>query len=616
MNVYFGIIAKKEYGKIKDIEPVIEEKLHYLIRKSFFDYTSPLESIEYSDSGKSALFLFSLRNEKLKNQGELYRRYAITSTGYPFSDYDVLLEQSGCDKECVSKLNGVFSICVLDKMNDEIRAYNNHMRLENIYYAEDKYFYYVSTRALLINAIINGENNLNLNKTSVTAFLHRGYVSCEGTIFDGITETPIYSEITINPKGVSITPIEELADKYFTEDLTEKKYDEFTQELIEATKRIQKLYKNARIGLTGGKDSRMMVLAMNAIGADFTAETGGYDDSPDVIVAKKIAELLHIDHQVYNNEIENDGVIEEDILGRTQKMLFASDGALYGFEGCACTGSPYTDDFALFNGLGGEILRGGYAKRLHLFTEKEVEGRVARIYKTMPEFFLPEVEKEYERKYLRGFYGFSTSKPESMDWIYVQEHMGKWASATMRCWRTKRLYLTPLCDEQLIKKTMMIKTMDKVDDRLIFEIIKRLDNRFAEVPLAESRWTFEKDGPYMGDTEGYRIRTPVVAETKRGGFSWRRQTLTDMRENMANVIFDSSCSEIFNYLNRNEVEKLFSKDNTNYAQNPYSEIFAWNIYSTAVLIEGSWMREHTGIAGGFYHNDAARQKAKIDIPNK
>ena len=108
MNVFLGIITKTGYGKIKDIEPLLEQKVSYLIRKTFFDYIEPTESVEYSDSGKSALFLMSLRNESLQNKGEIFKRYAITNTGYPYDEYEKLLENNGCDKKCVSSLNGVF----------------------------------------------------------------------------------------------------------------------------------------------------------------------------------------------------------------------------------------------------------------------------------------------------------------------------------------------------------------------------------------------------------------------------------------------------------------------------------------------------------------------------
>lgn len=616
MNVYFAIVSKKGKGSIKEIYPQIERKIDDLIRKTLFDYIEPTSSVQYSESGMSALFLYSLRGEKLflEDNGYEYQRYSITNTGYPMDNYTDLLRQNGCDKNCVSKLNGVFSLCILDKKGDEIRAYNNHMRLENIYYAESDEFYFISTRALLLSVLINENEQIQLDKEALVSFLHRGYYSCAGTAFTGVTEVPIYSEIVMTPSGISISSIENLKDQYFSQSLTNQLCDEFTQELLDATKRIKNLYTAAKIGLTGGKDSRMMILAMKKIGAEFSAETGGYDDSPDVIVARRIASMLGIEHTVYNNTVSSNGIMEQDILGRTQKVLFASDCSLYGFEGCASTGLPYASDFALFNGLGGEILRGGYAKRLHLFTEKEVTGRVKRLYNTMPSFFRPEVESKYEEKYLECFNGISTNTPESMDWIYVQEHMGKWAASTMRCWGMRRLYLTPLCDEQLIKKAMKVKTLDKVDDRLIFEIIRRLDDRFITVPLAESRWTFEKDGARPGDEEGYQLRTPVIATTKRGGFVWRRQTLTDMRETMANIIFDPRCQEIFEYLKREEVEKLFSPSNEQYLENPYSSIFAWNIYTAAVMLEGSWVTKHSGTAAGFEGNPFAKQIAKIVIP--
>ena len=583
MNVYLAVISKNN-RKIQDIE----SKIDYLMRETLFDYIEPLKSVVYSRNHESAIFLFSIRAETLldETRGKCFSRYAITSSGYPMEEsYHDLLEQNGCDKKCVSKLNGVFSLCVMDRFCGEVRAYNNHMRLENVYYGENEDYYFVGTRALLIHMLITDAPRPRLNTILIPDFLHRGYFPCKGTAFEGVTEIPIYSELRVNNRGIHITPIEDLKDQYFKTDISAQIYDKFTEDLLNAARRIKPLYRHAKIWLTGGKDSRMMILAMQKAGAEVSAETVGlFDDSPDVIVAKRIAEMLDIEHTTINSDVSNDNKIVQDILGRTQRVLFASDCGLYGFEGCAGTWGPYATDYALFSGLGGEVLRGGYAKRLKRFTTKEVVGRVERLYNTVPQFFLPETLQGCKERYYDCFETIPADKPEGMDWVYVQEHMGKWAAAAMRCWGMQRQYLMPLCDEQLIKKALKIKTLNKVDDRLIFEIIKRLDDRFTTLPLADDRWSFEKNGPLPGDEKNYILREPVVAKTKLGAFTWRRQTLTDMRENMASVIFDSSCSQIFDYLNRKEIEKLFGKDNDEYLAAPYNCIFAWSVYTAKIGI--------------------------------
>lgn len=613
MNCYIALISKK--GAI-NIE--MENKVKRVIRQTLFDYTEPLESVEYSYSRKSALFLFSIRGEKMRSDEDfnnpIYNRYAFSSTGYPIKNKVELLDNNGCDKKCVSELGGVFSICVLDKKNDEIRAYNNHMRLENIFMAENDDYYFVGTRALALHMLSSSNTVPELDKSLLISFLHRGYFPCEGTPFKGVSDVPIYSEIKVNLDGMSISPIEDLSDKYFSRSIDSSVCDEMTDELLRATEMIKENCKKAKIGLTGGKDSRMMVLAMTKAGIDLDAETGGYDDSPDVIVARRIADILKINHSTYHAK-EQDGIIEIDLLERAQKMAFASDCMMYAFEGCGSSyGSKYSEDFSMFNGLGGEILRGGYAKRLKKFTKKEVNGKIERLYHTVPHMFLPDIDAEYRRKIDICLNGFSKDEPESMDWLYINEHMGKWASVTMRCWGMKRQFFMPLCDQRLIKKALTIKTMDKLDDRMIFEIIKRLDSRFTNIPLADARWAFEKDGPSELYKEGYDLREPVTAKTKLGAFNWRDQSLTDMRENMKSVIFDSRCSEIFDILDKKQVEKLFSKDNEEFLDNRFNKIFAWYIYSAAVMLEGSWYKSHKGAGSGFSGNDMAREIAKISVP--
>lgn len=429
MNVYLAIVAKKGKGGIKDICPIIETQIHGLIQETLFDYIEPTSSIEYSDTGKSALFLFSIRDEKMFTgmEDEIFNHFAITNSGYPMNqeNYIQFLHNNACSKECVKHINGIFSLCVLDKHEDEVRAYNNHMRLENVYYAENEYFYFLSTRALLLNILISESKTPIIDKNNLVAFMSKGYIATKGTAFMGVTEMPIYSELKISPDGISISSIEELNNEYFTLPLTDELCDEITHELLKAAQVIKPLSMHAKIGLTGGKDSRMMVLAMNKVGADIETETIGYEDTPDVVVAKKVAETLGIKHRYYYNATVNNGIMEQDILGRTQRVLFSGDCSVSGYEGCAGNRKPYATDYAMFNGLGGEILRGGYSRFLNSFSPDEVKKTAQKIYGTYKDFFQEDAFTSYEKSYLEYYNYFPINTPPQFRLFLCYRTYGK-----------------------------------------------------------------------------------------------------------------------------------------------------------------------------------------------
>lgn len=612
MNCYLGIVSKKG-----PINAELEEHIRKLARTTLFDYAEPThESIHFSQSGLAALFIFSNRGllsyASNENAHFPFSRYAFANTGYPMDDVESLLRRNGCDKRAVSQLGGVFSIAVLDKHNDVIRAYNNHMRLELVFYAENDDFYLVGTRAMMLHLLVTGNKKPEIDRTLLTSFLHRGYWPCSGSPFIGVNEVPLYSEIHLSESGISITSIDNCKEEFFTKDATDEYIDMMAQALLDAGRYVKPLCKGAKLGLTGGKDSRMVLLSMIKNDIDILTETGGYDESPDVIVARQIASIYGLPHSTYQQSGTKD-VFEIDLLARAQQMAFASDCMLYAFEGCGSSyGGDYRSDFAMLNGLGGEILRGGYAKRLRHLTARETKGRIKRLSFTVPEFFLPGVDDKYAIAMNERLNGYSNEAPEAMEWLYLNVHMGKWASTTMRCWNMRRLYVTPLCDERLIKLALKLKTSIKVTDYVMFEIIRRIDDRMIDVPLADGRWSFEATGPLKGDILGYNKREPVVAKTRLGAFSWRHTSLTDMRDNMKSVIFDSSCAEIFDYLDRSKVAELFSSNNEQYLENPFYRVFAWYIYSACVMLEGSWFTNHRGATAGF--SDFARTPARVTIP--
>lgn len=564
----------------------------------------------YGEGNRSILAYFWTQEEDEDKQFLFDERFFSVVAG---DVYGLEYERTNIDKQTVSRCYGMFNLATIDKANNVIKAYNNHARIHNVYYMENDEYILVSNRILILQQLCFKSKKPVIDYNNLSGMLHRGYVPYNETIFKGVKILDPYSEILVKENHIQISPIEEI--DYFSEEISECIVDELTQSLIDMMKTIKNNQRfSTKIELTGGKDSRLIVSAASYVGMDFYAETYGYESGAEAIVARQIAKKLNIEHNIKSNELYEKTFIEKDVLGRTQKTLFYSDGGVYGFEDWEDINlqSSIKKREIILRGWAGEIWRGGYAKRLRCVTEKEVQGKMQRLCFPMEDFFLPDVEKHYTECVNSILRNIPQDTPEVMDWYYLYERMGKWQAPFFQLLSYREKYSIPLGDERIIKKLLSIRSIDKIDEKLMYNVLQRLNPDLAKMPLANARWNFEKNGPVDGREEEYNSRTPIQGSSA-GNFDWRRQTLTDMKKQFASVIFDKNNDFLFEIVNKSKVEQLILGDNSQYLGQFFPPIFVWNLYTASVLLEGSWYRNHTGKGKGYFFNSQARKKAKIYV---
>src|SRR5699024_379066 len=118
-------------------------------------------------------------------------------------------------------------------------------------------------------------------------------------------------------------------DHMFTKEPSNEDYDQLTDLYLKAFDVVPERDKPHHIGLTGGKDSRLIALGLIAKDIPFHSYTKGFDDHPDVIIAKQLAEKLHIPHNVDRPVLTKENTLEVDI---TERIL----GVMQGTSGTIC----------------------------------------------------------------------------------------------------------------------------------------------------------------------------------------------------------------------------------------------------------------------------------------
>ncbi|MFB4303132.1 asparagine synthase-related protein [Actinomadura sp. NTSP31] len=68
--------------------------------------------------------------------------------------------------------------------------------------------------------------------------------------------------------------------------------------LVDAAAPLGRHPEPVELVLSGGRDSRLMAAVLKAAGVPFTGATHGFADDPDVVLARRVAEELGIEHHV------------------------------------------------------------------------------------------------------------------------------------------------------------------------------------------------------------------------------------------------------------------------------------------------------------------------------
>src|SRR5690606_4140336 len=116
-----------------------------------------------------------------------------------------------------------------------------------------------------------------------------------------------------------------------------------------------------------------------------------------------------------------------------------------------------------------------------------------------------------------------------LDLYYLYYRCGRWSATARSAYLMGSHVVQPLFDNCFVKKALKSKTEYRLNDRLLYELIKRLAPEVLHVPFFNDRWNFEKDGPVDGDEKAWQARSPLTySENRKSSFNWRLTCLTDL----------------------------------------------------------------------------------------
>jgi hypothetical protein len=455
-------------------------------------------------------------------------------------------QRSGSLTDRLDDLRGVFAAVALGIDGSGI-VLNDALGFRCLYYGETDDLVAVSSRAALTALALAPENTRPVrDAVSVGWLAYSGYTVGSGTGFEGVRVLPAGTHIELRPGEEPRTRTRApWAPPAAWRDLQrDELVGEARADILDSLRSIMSMRAPRRlVGLTGGKDSRLILALLLAEGAadQFRYYTIGPPDLEDVRVATELAERFELRHSV---EFPL-GRPEDSYESRVRAFVAATAGQLNIWD-LTSPGWPAEAELRL-SGLGGEILRTYRRVRPELestddlvrfFDRRRWYGRLNLLH--------PEVEQRYRQRVLDELLHDPVGGLSPLDLLDVFFMSNRVRGSRLGAQEelTTELRALPLYSMDAVRAAFALGGRARQTELLHFEIIRSCSERLARHRFAGPGWSPELlDGlPDVVDSTSREAAPggapaagtkpePLMARIQRKGFADRqellRATLTD-----------------------------------------------------------------------------------------
>ena len=481
----------------------------------------------------------------------------------------------------IGQMTGRFCAAVVDLRTATWAAATTLARLDPVYYCDDARFRMVGTWSATLAALRHEGAH---EDRGLASFLSAGHFYSDHTFYAGVRAMPPYATLRGSPELLNGRC------DFFDHVLAERSsspefYDETAEALIRACRRLGEHEDPVTLSLSGGKDSRLLLAAMLRANVRVAAVTtsGGTANSADVYCAEAVARAAGVQHTVRalsTPSARERGSERVDFHRRTLEILRATDSQIISWGNMAF--QPRNSGRIILNGLGGELLRGGYGKTADMARGRTtVEFLLSRALRSAP--FLTEHTRAAYHSYLEEWLA-EFSRPitvtEAADFGYLYFRLGRWASAQSRAGVLARRPTYPLLDNAFLTRVYSVHSAARTDDRLLYELLHRMHPALSRLPFANDAWRFE------GPEEIRQIQSEFPAAfVARGSGSgentdWRQNWTSLLPEFRRQICSDASRAALEELIDWEVVSALLDGHRLNHGH----RFFLFAVYAAAIVL--------------------------------
>ena len=444
-------------------------------------------------------------------------------------------------------------------------------------------------RALLVHAAaqaIRGRRGaIDHAGIALQSLVRSGYFLGDDTPFDGVSALPAHATLEVGSRGSRVTRRELPGGAGIPRGRARRELQRQFDDSLLATVRPLRLFDEPiSLSLTGGRDSRIVAAALHAGGVPFRTVTSGFDDHPDVVLARRIADLLGVEHSHIPpaRDAGGDALVVPHPLRRACEVIRISEGMISAHNNLAKPSSFKI--LPKLSGAGGEQLRGGFLANQTGAEPEAIQRRIRGMFLASETVFT-DAAGERARAELGVWQQQAAADPMgALDRIYLYDRTGRWSAAGRAAATFGSPAFNLLFDNLLNRRALAMSPAWRWSEWPVHRAIARLAPPLANLPLIRQRWRYDLRPPPWPLRRRWHARRPLQVSAGPAGFDWRNQPDAALLEVFREQILGGP-AELFDIVQRPVIESLLAK-------RPVSKstaVLLWNTYTTSVLLSGAWL---------------------------
>jgi hypothetical protein len=522
MRAFVAVVSRRS-------DPVPEERVLAAARRALpFRTDGPPEARWTDESGRVLVAAWS--NEPEQPDRPLLTTTAAGAVGFSGYVHGPVPEPHDLATGPAPRLGGVWSL--FGASPGGITALTCASGAEVVFYAETPELVVVGNRALLVHLVANPAGP-EPDLIGLSGVLNSGYCVTTRTAFAGVRALSPGERVRCGTAG-------ELSVAAYGGETAPASATDVAEALVASVAPLRTIDHPVRLGLTGGRDSRLLVALLTSAGVPVTTYTAGMPDDPDVVVAVEIAARLGVPHKVSppRGATVEDGTITFDVRSRLREAVVLGEGMLSAFDRVGRIDDSYNSHTVPFGGSGGEILRAYYAGSLADIDDSAAAGRYlrGRLY-SVTKRMAPAARAEYEADTEPWMVAAADRGASSLEDFYVRQRAGRWTGAARSSASIGSLARRPYLDHLVVDAVRRVPLRERTSERLIADLLDVLAPSLKDVRFAGRRWKFDETAPTdLAARAEWTSRAPVQgAHGDEASFNWRTD-LPEVRRELAATV--------------------------------------------------------------------------------
>lgn len=452
----------------------------------------------------------------------------LLGTGYLRPGWDgvpaALDRLAGGTDDALDGVGGIWSAALVRP--GRVVAASSLAGVEPWYYAESgDGTVWLGTRASLVHLAARGrpEQPATPDLLGLAALVNTGYLLVRRSAYAGVRHA--------GPGGVLVVDsglrawTRSPGDRQGTDVLDGGR--RVAEALVDAVTDLAGRDEPVRLGLTGGRDSRLAAAALAAAGVPTTTFTKAFPGNGDLVVAELVAEALGMRHERLDPAVTDGDSVLVDPDERFRSAVVLCDGQLSAFDATGSLGTRWSAGETVLSGASGGVVRAEFAP-MSIYPRRGRNGpwwmRNAGLFRNQ-HLLASDLRDAYAADVAPWIERVDAEPVLAMEDFFLEERTARWGGAARQGNSLAATPRTPFLDDAVLRAVHALTPQVRAEEGVLREALRLLAPVLLDVPYFGRRLRCDAAEPPEDDVEAVRRwrGTEPVVPPGGGGATFRWQ---------------------------------------------------------------------------------------------